>query len=387
MGDEMSVRKSRYSILVFAGFVLGSLALLSWNAGYAQAGGGDPACGYNIHHDWICPGEEARAMWSDQPAHVRNAYNPYIELIGDPRDPVPSPFDDSSFYPSCYPAGGDDLVPCGPPNQNTAFLQFQDIQRAYEGSSNQARENDMGEIVVGIGHRVRVGEINSDYDMSHFEHLGGERVFRVHEGLQHEDRPIAEQAMHDWLAANGFPPDYPEDRYYLRFLPTSGGTIDDPYGNFDLVFDFDPGEQFTQGETCCGPDNCVESPPQEIYTHRHGAIAYCSSIEIDDFFAADSAEAWALADSQMAQCGFHPQDSCMRIALASVAFKLGPDWSTEHFPEVFGMMCDGEYLRAAAVIERSSWKRNSPGRAQDFQNALEDLHRRTGGEDPGPDCE
>lgn len=88
---------------------------------------------------------------------------------------------------------------------------------------------------------------------------------------------------------------------------------------------------------------------------------------VDAWFLKDSRGALDAALRQAKEAGitYGP----FVVALASVCFQMGNAW-TKVFPSTWGMICAGDYERAAVAVGVSRWARQTPVRVADFQAAL-----------------
>lgn len=97
--------------------------------------------------------------------------------------------------------------------------------------------------------------------------------------------------------------------------------------------------------------------------------------QVSEFFKQDGAKALTAARAQAARAGV--KDLNFIVYLASVNFQLGPKW-TKKFKATWKMILDGKYEDAAAALDGSRWKKQTPKRVKDFQGALRRLPQKNG---------
>jgi len=95
--------------------------------------------------------------------------------------------------------------------------------------------------------------------------------------------------------------------------------------------------------------------------------------QASEFFKKDSAKALSAAKAQATQAGI--SDSNFLVYLASVNFQLGTGWNKVH-KKTWALIKEGKYEEAAAEAGKSSWAKQTPVRAKDFQQALRALAKK-----------
>lgn len=94
---------------------------------------------------------------------------------------------------------------------------------------------------------------------------------------------------------------------------------------------------------------------------------------VDVLFEVDGSRAFDAAIEQCIEAGIN--DPTFLPYLASVNFQIGTAWP-KNFPNTWRLICAGFYESAAANLNGSAWRQQTPTRVVDFQQALKRLPKK-----------